>query len=115
MGYQLSKQELKMIAVIHTQVYENYGEADAPYWKPKGGEQVKVTNLPAGISMFDLSRSAVVLEVGEPMFMQHVVDISFEEDDYMSDFEISQLEYEGKIAFPEKSLSYEELLSLAEQ
>lgn len=104
-----------MIAVIHTQVYENYGDVDTPYWKPKGGESIKVTNLPADISMSDVSKAAVVLEASEDMYTQHIVDISFEDDDYLSEFERSQLEYDGTIVYPEKSLSYEELLSLAEQ
>jgi len=31
--------------LIQTQVYENYGDADKPYWKAKGGGDYVVKNF----------------------------------------------------------------------
>jgi hypothetical protein len=35
---------------------------------------------------------------------EHIVDWSVVEDDYLTDFERNQLEYEGKITFPAHEL-----------
>jgi hypothetical protein len=34
--------------LITTQVYENYGSADEPYWKPKGGTDYVVKKFRGG-------------------------------------------------------------------
>jgi hypothetical protein len=44
-----------MILIFETQCYVNYGSEDTPYWKPKGGRTIKVTNAPD-----DLSPDAIV-------------------------------------------------------
>jgi hypothetical protein len=33
---------MKVLARVTAQYYENYGSADAPYWKPKGGQEFTV-------------------------------------------------------------------------
>lgn len=39
-----------MILLFETQRYENYGSADANYWKPKGGRTIKVMNVPDNLT-----------------------------------------------------------------
>jgi hypothetical protein len=48
-----------MKIVIQTQVRENYGDANNPYWKFKGGDTYVVPNLTS-------AQAAKVMEVGIP-------------------------------------------------
>ena len=104
-----------MKLVITTQVYENYawnedgtiGVGAEAYWKAKGGEDYVIRN-------FDPTRYApgIVVEIvrnriesANDYMMEHIVDWSVVEDDYLTDFEQSQLEYDGKITYPAKELA----------
>ncbi len=103
-----------MKLLITTQVYENYawredgtiGTGDDAYWKAKGGSDYVIRN-------FDPTRYApgIVVELVRPKVesdndyvREHIVDWSIVEDDYLTDFERDQLEYEGKITFPAQEL-----------
>jgi hypothetical protein len=44
------------------------------------------------------------IEISNDGFMEHVVDWMIVADDYLTEFERSQLEYEGKITFPAREL-----------
>ena len=69
--------------LITTQVFENYawnedgslGTGDNAYWKPKGGNDYVVRNFKDIVA-----------------------------DDYLTQFERDQLEFEGEIRFPAKEL-----------
>jgi len=104
-----------MKLVITTQVYENYawnedgtiGVGAEAYWKAKGGEDYVIRN-------FDPTRYApgIVVETvrnriesASDYMMEHIVDWSVVEDDYLTDFEQSQLEHDGKITYPAKELA----------
>lgn len=103
-----------MKLLITTQVYENYawnedgsiGTGDDAYWKAKGGSDYVIRN-------FDPTRYApgIVVELVRPKVesdndyvREHIVDWSVVEDDYLTEFERDQLEYEGKITFPAQEL-----------
>ena len=43
----------------------------------------------------------------------YIVGCDFVEDDFMSEFERSQLEYDGKIAYPAKRINYDEFMEVA--
>lgn len=105
---------------IYTQDYENYAwdengnlgvGADA-YWKPKGGQDyfVPVPNMPlndtAGAylqSVVDIVRSKI--EVDNEAFQSSIIGWQLVEDDYMTEFERSQLEYDGSITFRTEVIS----------
>jgi hypothetical protein len=103
-----------MKLLITTQVYENYawnqdgsiGTGEDAYWKAKGGSDYVVRN-------FDPTRYApgIIVELLRPKVesnndyvREHILDWSVVEDDYLTEFEQSQLEYDGKITFPSQEL-----------
>jgi hypothetical protein len=98
--------------VIQTQYRENYGTSTEPYWKSKGGSEYKVTNAP------DLSDAEVTelvmsirprIEYNETFSEEYVIDWFTAPDTYLSQFEKSQLEFDGEILYKEPTLNYEEL------
>ena len=95
--------------VVETQYLENYGSAEAPYWKPKGGSSYKILNVPLNQDL-----EAVVAAAGigyqNDYAEEYVIDWHVENDDYLSEFERSQLDYEGRITFPEPTLEYADLV-----
>lgn len=95
--------------VVDTQYMENYGDAEAPYWKAKGGSSYKILNVPLNQDL-----DAVVASAGigyrNDYAEEYVIGWSVQNDDYLSEFERSQLDYEGKITFPEPTLAYGDLV-----
>ena len=101
-----------MMIVLRTQYRENYGTEDQPYWKFKGGSEYKVTNVPTNAvihEVVDVVRSEV--EYNGPMSEQYILDWSVEDDGYLSEFEQSQMEYDGAILFPEPTINYKETVN----
>jgi endo-1,4-beta-mannosidase len=102
-----------MKLVILTQVWENYawqedgtlGVGDAAYWKAKGGSEYVVKN-------FRGDATAVVMAVRDQVecdndaYRESIVDWSIVDDNYLTEFERDQLEYEGQIMFPAKELDF---------
>lgn len=101
--------------LITTQVYENYaiaadgsiGTGENAYWKAKGGEDYVIKN-------FDPTRYApgVIVELvrtriesDTDYLREKVVDWSVVEDDYLTEYEQSQLEYDGRIEFPAREIT----------
>ena len=108
-----------MKLVIRTQYMENYGahdwdgEGQCPqYWKMKGGSEYMVEDVPLNID-YDEVIEMLGQEVNwdSEYSRSYVVEWSLENDDYMSEFERSQLEYEGRVTFAEPRVSYDEVLS----
>lgn len=95
-----------MMLVIQTQVYENYGDAIQPYWKPKGGQSIKVTDIPMGLSRDAMDQLAMTFEQATDYYTESVISWSIEADDYLSWFEQSQLEYDGVVQYPEPTVDY---------
>ena len=91
--------------MITTQVLENYGSLEQPFWKAKGGSDYVVRNFT------DFNRvNAVVaqlradIEIDNAFCSEYIVSWSVEDDDYLTEFEQSQLDYEGRIDFPATEL-----------
>jgi hypothetical protein len=102
-----------MLLVIHTQDYENYaahqGFTGEYYWKAKGGQEYKVTNLPSEFDADEVLESVRgKIEQDNEYFQTEVVGYTIQPDDYLSWFEKSQLEYDGAIAFKEPEIDYGE-------
>lgn len=106
-----------MMLVIETQVYENYGAHDwdgigecPQYWKAKGGASVKVKGVEVGMdysAVVDSVRSQI--EENTDYYRVSIIGYDVEADSFLSWFEQSQLDYEGKITFKEPVINYKEL------
>lgn len=89
-----------------TQGRENYGTPENPYWKSKpGGEYLLPVDRDALLAapnkaefLNNLAQRAIrVLNKSDAMWEQWVVDWQLVESDHYTDFELDQLEYEGRI------------------
>jgi len=99
--------------LITTQVYENYawredgtfGTGTEAYWKPKGGSDYVVKNVDE-CDMIDVivDRVRGKIEQANDAFTEHIIGWSVVADDYLTEFEKDQLEYEGKISFPSQEI-----------
>ena len=96
-----------MKLLISTQVYENYGahdwdgEGECPqYWKAKGGNDYVVKNFTNfnAVTEFVMALRGQIEQDSE-YFREHVIDWEIVADDYLTEFERSQLEYEGRIVY----------------
>jgi hypothetical protein len=96
-----------MKLLIQTQVYENYGDAAEPYWKPKGGADYvvkKFKDFNAVTETVMALRSQI--EQDNEYYREHIINFEVVADDYLTDFEKDQWEYEGKITYPAKELAW---------
>ena len=93
--------------LIQTQVYENYGSADEPYWKPKGGADYVVKKFRDYNKVTETVMALrPQIEQDNEFYREYVINFEVVADDYMTDFERSQWEYEGEIRFPAKELAW---------
>jgi hypothetical protein len=98
--------------LILTQVYENYGahdwdgEGECPqYWKAKGGSEYVVKNIDVN-RVDDLVKGVWnQVESASEYYRETILSWEVVEDDYLTEYEQSQLEYEGRIMFPAKELT----------
>jgi hypothetical protein len=104
-----------MMFVIRTQFMENYGAHDwdgegacPQRWKYKGGSEYKITGVDATADPEDYINLANV-EFSSEGAREYIVNYTFESDDYLSDFERSQMEFDGEIIHPEPHLSWAEM------
>lgn len=91
--------------LITTQVYENYGSAVRSHWKAKGGQDYVVPNftlVDAVKEFVDQVRDRI--ESNDEFYREHIVCWSVVEDSYLTQFERSQLEWEGRILYPAQQL-----------
>ena len=91
--------------LITTQVYENYGSTEKPHWKAKGGEDYVVPNF----TDFNTVTEVVLslrdqIESDTDYFREAIICWNVVEDSYLTQFERSQLQYEGRIVYPAKEL-----------
>ncbi len=100
--------------LIQTQVMENYAwredgslgvGADA-YWKFKGGSDYVVKNVDE-CDMIDVivDRARSQIEQDNEAFREYIVSWRIVADDYLTEFEQSQLEYEGTITYSPHELT----------
>lgn len=94
--------------LITTQVMENYGahdwdgEGQCPqYWKAKGGNDYIVRNVDA-CDMVEtiVARATQQIEVNDNYYREYITGHRIVADDYMTEFEQSQLRWEGQILYP---------------
>jgi hypothetical protein len=93
--------------LITTQILENYGSEDNPYWKPKGGSDYVVKKF----KDFNRVTETVMalrsqIEQDNEYFREHIIHWEVVADDYLTQFEKDQLEYEGKITFGPHELAW---------
>jgi hypothetical protein len=107
-----------MQLLITTQYQENYGAHDwdgtgacPQYWKFKGGQDYKYDLGPAGRSQEALTELVMALrpqiEEDNDYVRNHIIDWRVVGDDYLTEFERDQLDWEGRITFPARKLSLE--------
>jgi hypothetical protein len=101
-----------MKLLISTQNYENYGAHDwdgqgecPQYWKAKGGSDYVVKNF----TNINNTTEAVMalrgqIEEDSEYFRSSIINWEVVADDYLTEFEQDQLDYEGKIRFFAKEL-----------
>ena len=89
---------------IFTQNYENYGSENDPYWKAKGGTDYFVYD-------FDGDEATTIMlvrdqiECDNPFYRSQIAGWEVVPNDYMTEFEKDQLDYEGSIRFPARVIS----------
>ena len=104
-----------MKAIFTTQVFENYawredgsiGTGEDAYFKPKGGDEYVVFNVDKSQMLRILKEVKAQVEVSNDYFRETVVDFVLVEDDYLTEYERSQLEYDGCIVYSPKELEME--------
>jgi hypothetical protein len=101
-----------MKLLITTQNYENYGAHDwdgvgecPQYWKAKGGSDYVVKNF----TNFNNTTEVVMalrgqIEEDSEYFRSSIIGWEVVADDFLTEFEQDQLNYEGKIRFAAKEL-----------
>ena len=91
--------------MIFTQVYENYGDAQKPHWKAKGGSEYVVKGVDE-CDMIDIivDRVRGKIETDNDAFQEHIIGYRVVADNYLTEFERSQLEYEGRIIYAAQEL-----------
>ena len=111
-----------MKLMITTQIQENYGAHDwdgegacPQYWKFKGGNDYKydlgsvTRNTEALQELVEHFRGQIDHDsVG---YREYIIGWEVVADDYLTEFERSQLEYEGKITYRTRELTLEEFVA----
>ena len=108
-----------MQLLITTQTQENYGAHDwdgvgqcPSYWKFKGGIDDKydlgpvLRNTEALQELVEYFRADI--EEDNDYFRNHIIGWEVVADDFLTDFEQSQLEYDGRITYPATRLTLKE-------
>ena len=109
-----------MQLLITTQTQENYGAHDwdgegacPQYWKFKGGMDYKYDLGRYGRSEEAITELVMALrgqiEEDNDYFRNTIIGWTVVSDDYLTDFERSQLEYEGSITYPATRLTLKEI------
>jgi hypothetical protein len=97
---------------ITTQVYENYGAHDwdcknecPQYWKAKGGSDYVIKKFKGDATTAVMAVRSQIEEDNDH-YRESIIDFRIVADDYLTDFEQSQLDYEGSIRYPAKELAW---------
>lgn len=93
--------------LITTQVLENYGahdwdgEGECPsYWKAKGGNDYVVKNIDINRAADIANWAAGQVEQDNEYFREYILSWEVVADDFLTEFEQSQLKWEGRIMYP---------------
>ena len=110
---------------IFTQDLENYGthdwdgEGEVPqYWKAKGGTDY-IVDIPGfrwnaefaekNLRMI-VDELRFVIEESNDYYRSTILGYEMVEDDFMTEYEQSQLEYDGKVMYPARRKTYNEMM-----
>jgi hypothetical protein len=92
---------------------ENYGahdwdgQGECPQrWKMKGGEDYFILNVDHTEADAAVAQVRGDIEWSDHGSRQYIIGYGIVADDFMTEFEISQLEYDGRIAYPAKVLEF---------
>ncbi len=92
---------------VQTQYMENYGTADAPYWKFKGGDTYVITGFshPMNDTIGAAAMAAVEsvrarIEYSNPMASVTIIDWEFAPADGLTQWERDQQAFEGSVTTP---------------
>ena len=92
---------------------ENYGahdwdgEGECPqYWKMKGGEDYFILNVDETEVDAAIAQVRGDIEWNDIGSRQYIIGYGLVANDFMTEFEVSQLEYDGRIAYPAKVLEF---------
>ena len=98
--------------LITTQVYENYGAHDwdgvgecPSYWKAKGGSDYVVKQFKGDATTAVMALRSQI-EQDNDAYRESIINWEVVADDYLTEFEQSQLDYEGAIRYPAKELAW---------
>jgi hypothetical protein len=98
--------------LISTQVYENYGAHDwegvgecPQYWKAKGGSDYVVKKF-RGDATTAVMCLRTQIECDNQHIRESIIDFRVVPDNYLTEFEQSQLEYEGRVTYGPKELAW---------
>ena len=100
-----------MKLLITTQTYENYGAHDwdgvgecPQYWKAKGGSDYVVKRFKGDATTAVMALRGQI-EQDNQAYRESIINWEVVADDYLTEFEQSQLAYEGTIRYPAKELA----------
>jgi hypothetical protein len=102
-----------MKLLISTQVFENYawredgtlGTGDDAYWKAKGGNDYVVKNFKGDPTTAVMALRSQVEQNNEG-YREQIVDWQIVTNNFLTQFERDQLEYDGEITYPAKELAW---------
>jgi len=96
--------------LISTQVYENYGAHDwegvgecPQYWKAKGGSDYVVKKF-RGDATTAVMCLRTKIECDNEHIRESIIDFRVVPDNYLTEFEQSQLDYEGRVTYSPQEL-----------
>lgn len=100
--------------LIVTQVYENYawredgtiGTGVDAYFKPKGGDEYVVRGVDPEQVFEVLEKVAGQIEKANDYYQEFIVDTKIVEDDFLTEYELNQLAFDGAITYPAKELEF---------
>jgi hypothetical protein len=100
--------------LITTQVYENYawredgtiGTGVDAYFKPKGGDEYVVRGVDPDQVFEVLEKVALQVEKANDYYQEFIVDTKIVEDDFLTEYELNQLAFDGSITYPAKELEF---------
>ena len=96
-----------MKALIVTQIHENYGAHDwdgegtcPEYWKAKGCGEYYIKDMTEDSMVEAMLVNRSKIEQDTDYYRESIIDFALVPDDYMSQYEKDQLQYEGRIIYP---------------
>ena len=104
-----------MKVFVFTQVHENYawredgtiGTGAEAYWKAKGGNEYVITGI------WDEEEATVAvmamrdqIETANDYMTETIIDYQLADNEDLTPFEKDQLQYEGRIVYPAKELTW---------